>query len=374
MKNTNKHLPAEESIIIIEAVYNAWQSGYLLRKTRERNKNFTYGRQLGDVVTNVDGETMTEKQALINNGKEPLTNNLIRQLVKSVVGRYRTISGEKEIEDNLKKVYEDNLINEMDARLLEEFLISGCCVQKVGYKQHFNNIMLGVDNVNINSFFVNAISDPRALDCSIIGELHDWSIAEIIMNLAEKDKTKAAWIRSLYANDINSRICNMQTLVCADSQRNISFWNSSNGKCRIIEAWTLETREIIRCHDYENGTLYTLPASESYRIEKENSVRNKNNVSSILFQWDIMQVWRCRWLTPMGDIISQYDSPYLHHSHPYVIKMYPLTDGEIHAFVEDVIDQQKYVNRLITLVDHIMNASAKGVLLYPSDGLPSGFT
>lgn len=42
--------------------------------------------------------------------------------------------------------------------------------------------------------------------------------------------------------------------------------------------------------------------------------------------------------------------------------------------VEDVIDQQKYVNRLITLVDHVMGASAKGVLLYPDNILPEGYS
>jgi hypothetical protein len=42
--------------------------------------------------------------------------------------------------------------------------------------------------------------------------------------------------------------------------------------------------------------------------------------------------------------------------------------------VEDIIDQQKFVNRLVTLVDHIMASSAKGVLLYPETALPDGFT
>jgi hypothetical protein len=56
------------------------------------------------------------------------------------------------------------------------------------------------------------------------------------------------------------------------------------------------------------------------------------------------------------------------------LKLYPLTDGEVHSMVEDVIDQQKYVNRLVTLVDHVMGASAKGVLLYPDNILPEGFT
>ena len=33
--------------------------------------------------------------------------------------------------------------------------------------------------------------------------------------------------------------------------------------------------------------------------------------------------------------------------------------------MEDVIDQQIHVNRLITLIDHIMGTSAKGALLFP---------
>ncbi|MGM9694763.1 MAG: hypothetical protein ACI3YC_07125, partial [Alloprevotella sp.] len=47
-------------------------------------------------------------------------------------------------------------------------------------------------------------------------------------------------------------------------------------------------------------------------------------------------------------------------------------DGELHSFVADVIDQQRYTNRLITMYDWIMRASAKGVLIFPEDCLPSG--
>ena len=55
-----------------------------------------------------------------------------------------------------------------------------------------------------------------------------------------------------------------------------------------------------------------------------------------------------------------------------MVKFYPLIDGEVHSFVEDVIDQQKYINRLIVTIDHIMNCSAKGVLLFPVEQLPPG--
>ena len=56
------------------------------------------------------------------------------------------------------------------------------------------------------------------------------------------------------------------------------------------------------------------------------------------------------------------------------MKLYPLTDGEVHAVVEDIIDTQKHVNRMISLLDQVMRNSAKGVLLFPETALPDGWT
>ncbi len=71
-------------------------------------------------------------------------------------------------------------------------------------------------------------------------------------------------------------------------------------------------------------------------------------------------------------MIDETRSPWAHRSHPFVVKFYPLTDGEVHPFIEDVIDQQMHINRLITTIDHILSNSAKGVLLFPTDALPAG--
>jgi hypothetical protein len=46
-------------------------------------------------------------------------------------------------------------------------------------------------------------------------------------------------------------------------------------------------------------------------------------------------------------------------------------DGEIFSFEEAIIDQQRYINRLITLIDFIMGASAKGVLIFPENAMPA---
>ena len=70
--------------------------------------------------------------------------------------------------------------------------------------------------------------------------------------------------------------------------------------------------------------------------------------------------------------MKEGETPYAHGSHPYVFKAYPFIDGEIHSFVADVIDQQRYINRLITMHDWILRSSAKGVLIFPEDCLPKG--
>lgn len=371
MKNTE---PSKDAVRILSKAYKAWAAASSFRNARNRNKDFTYGRQLEDLTLDSHGNIVTERDAIINSGKEPLTNNLIRQLVKSVVGRYRTLasSSYNNFPQQLKEIYSHDMLDELDARMLEEFLISGCAVQKVETDGLSKNISTA--NVNFNRFFVNAMSDARSLDCSLVGELHDMSLADIIIRLAPNDHKKAKRIREIYLHETESRICNMQAAIGADNFSNTDFWNATNGKLRVIECWSNEPVETLKCHDYQNGSYFTLPVGEQANIDAENEKRSKLGIPLIKYRWDIHKQWICTWITPMGDILSQYVSPFPHASHPYIIKMYPLTDGEIHAFVEDVIDQQKYVNRLITLVDHIMNASAKGVLLYPTDALPPGFT
>ena len=97
-----------------------------------------------------------------------------------------------------------------------------------------------------------------------------------------------------------------------------------------------------------------------------------SDIPMIEMEWILDSYWYFYYLSPQGDILAEGETPYEHKSHPYVFKAYPFIDGEIHSFVSDVIDQQRYTNRLITLYDWIMRASAKGVLLLPEDCLPDG--
>lgn len=374
MINTQGNKDANTARIML-AAYNAWNKGAELRRTRNRNKNFTYGRQWSDLTTDIDGNPISEGQKIREAGKEPLTNNMMRQMVKSVVGRFRNIIKDEQQDEILSAINEINQLNELDSRALEEFLISGCCIQRVDYDIRNKNRMR-IDNVNLNRFFVNAIHDPRSWDCEIVGQLHDLSLAELIKRVGvQNNRNHAAWIREIYCNEnTKNDITDFSSRLGANNESSTDFWHARTGRFRAIEVWTLESREILKCHDHKAAKYYIMPISEQSAIDKENKNRRKNDAPGITTQWDIIEMWRCRWFSPMGHLLAEYDSPYQHGSHPYVMKFYPLTDGEVHSFVEDVIDQQKYVNRLVTLIDHIMGASAKGVLLFPDTGLPEGFT
>ena len=360
----------EQHTRVLHAAYQAWMNAAGLRQARLRNKRFTYGDQWGDLVKDHTGRMMTEGEMLASQGCQNITNNLIRQMVKTIVGRFRSqyIKHDDHQDTPIANGQDglDNELDELDSRALEEFLISGCCIQRVDTDhQPGGSDHVRVDNVNINKLFVNTLEDTRAWDCELIGQLHDLNIAQLLRRVAGGNQRKAAWVRRLYTDHAENRLADFTTRLGADNQLGKDFWHASDGKCRAIEVWTLESREVIVCHNRREGTLTVEPAGNASRLK-----RRPDTVT----RWDIATVWHCRWFSPMGDLLAEYDSPWQHGSHPFVIKLYPLTDGEVHAVVEDIIDTQKHVNRMISLLDQVMRSSAKGVLLFPETALPDGWT
>ena len=274
-----------------------------------------------------------------------MTNNLIRQMIKTIVGRYRTecITNRVPANKNVALVHEQNQLEELDSRALEEFLISGTAVQRIAIERDLWRHWVRVENVNLNNFFINHIEDPLARDCEMVGQLHELSMAQLLKIVARGSRPKARWIRNLYRNDCQERAIDFAHAIGADSHLATSFWTpTQGGKCRAIEVWTLENREILLCHDYATAQVKLVPATTKVK-----------NAPGITTHWDIATTWHCRWFTPMGDLLAEWDSPWAHGSHPFVMKFYPLTDGEVHSFVEGIIDQQKAVNQIITLINTI---------------------
>ena len=159
------------------------------------------------------------------------------------------------------------------------------------------------------------------------------------------------------------------------------LFTSDPTRCRVIEVWRKESKPRYRCHDYNNGDVYKIDVSDYQdmvvKVNEERKQRglavgmNEEDIPLIEAQWFMDDYWYFYYLTPFGHILREGETPYDHKSHPYIFKAYPYIDGEIHSFVADVIDQQRYTNRLITMYDWIIRASAKGVLLMPEEAIGS---
>lgn len=363
----NNQLP--QSPEILSTALKAWNACDDLRRRRLRYKQYTYGNQWNDLVTTPEGEVMTERQLAASKGKEPLTNNMIRQLVKSVVGRFRNQRLSKPVQST-SQFYTDRQLDEMDSRTLEEFLISGCAIQRIVNERRPYGEGVWVDNISPERFFWQTTCDPLCRDVELVGMLHDMSLTEVLMRFSRGSRQRAGDIAALY-KDLSGD-STMPRAGNADDR--LRFHYPAEGRCRVIEVWTLEGREILQCHDRSTATYYETDASALGHIQSANSQRLKDGDDTIDARWTISLKWHCRYLTPTGHVLHECDSPYRHGEHPFVMKFYPLTDGEIHSFVEDIIDQQRYINRLITLIDHIMGSSAKGVLLFPENQLSSSLT
>lgn len=349
----------------LNIAFEAWKSASRFRADRTRLKRFTYGDQWGDFVTAPNGRLLSEREMAARSGATPHTNNLLRQMVKTAVGLYRRDYAVA-VPDGLKEVAERNSLDELDARSLEEFLISGCAVQRVVSERRPGGAGLWADIVSPARFFVNAYRDPRGCDIDTIGMLHDMRPSQVMLRFggSDSDRRKSIW-----------QMCTAGEGTLSPSlfeDESSVFSKAPKGMCRIIELWTIETVRVVKGYDPLEQRefmceLDQMPVIDATNIERKDYERIVSRcVDSVR--------WKCRWLTTAGEVLDEYYSPFAHGSHPFAVKMYPLIDGEVHSLVEDVVDQQKYINRMISLIDKIMQSSAKGVLLFPDDRKPDNYS
>ena len=374
-----------------------WNNMYRFREDRERNKRYNYGDQWKDNIK-VDGKTMSEEEYIKSQGNVPLKNNLIRRLVNTVLGVYRQQAkepictardrDEQKLGETMSTILQCNMqLNRMQdvySRTMEEFLISGLIVHRKWFGWRNDKLDCWTDYVQPNNFFIDSnMRDFRGWDCSFIGEVHDISFETLCQKYAEGPEDCQRF-REIYSWSHDKRSYNTYMQQFGYSlNKNLDFFVCSDAsRCRVIEVWRKESKPRYRCHDYNNGDVYKIDV-EDYKamVEDVNADRirrgtamgmSMEEIPLIKAKWFMDDYWYYYFLTPFGDILKEGETPYEHKSHPYVFKAYPFIDGEIHSFVNDVIDQQRYTNRLITLYDWIMRASAKGVLLFPEECMPKG--
>nr|DAV17382.1 MAG TPA: portal protein [Caudoviricetes sp.] len=383
--------------VLMEANYY-WNQMSDFRRERERNKRYTYGYQWDDIVTvNEDGciKKMTEGEYIKKQGNVPLKNNMIRRLVRNVVGVFRSQSkeptctardrDEQKLGETMSTILQCNRqlnrMSEVDARTMEEFLISGFIVHRKSYGWRNGKEDCWTDYVQPNNFFIdNNMRDFRGWDVSCLGEVHDISFGELCEQFAQSPEDYQK-LKDIYAYAMDKQVISTTMASFGYSNNNDTDFlvPRDYGRCRVIEVWRKEQKPRYRCHDYQNGDIFKINVEDyNYYVTQVNKERMElgrangmedDEIPLVEAEWFMDDYWYFYYLSPFGDILKEGETPFEHGSHPYVFKAYPFIDGEIHSFVADVIDQQRYTNRLITLYDWVIRATAKGVLLIPEDCL-----
>lgn len=387
------------NVPLLERFHRAWDNLSKFREDRDRSLRYIYGDQWSDQIL-YKGRLITEKNYIQSKGNIPLVNNVMRSLVNSVTGIYAKQDTEpvcfarnrdqQMVGNMMTTALQCNWqINKMPILLLnvfEEFLASGAATARETYEFRDDNLDEYTDAVNPYYMAWEGGSDPRHTDIRMIGQMHDLDFNEMVSEFVNKETGLTIQnLKEMYFGTDGRRIYDynepsLHQLNEKNNIRNVSFYNSSSPhEYRVFEIWTKEIKARYRCWDTNSGERYKIELNQIKDVDAENQRRLKmgaqfgmpvEEIPLIETEKFIDNYWYYSFLSPSGHVLLEGETPYEHKSHPYTIKLYPFINGEVHSFTSTFIDQQRYINRLITLNDFILRTSAKGVTLVPEDCIP----
>lgn len=387
----------DENVKLLENCANFWFSLLDFRMRRKRSRKYLRGDQWYEPMTDPDDptSTITEEAYIKNQGKIPLKQNIMRQLEKNLMGQFRTnpfksivVARDRDeakisemVTIAMEAIKSINKGTEIDVRNFEEMILSGMPIGKTTYRYWPSKKREDVffENINPNRIFFNTdVSDVRMLDLNLIGEMLDVEVDDIVAAFA-KTKADEEIIKGWYTeNDMDSIV--IPEGLSADRIDFTDFYIPLDiHKGRVFEVWKKYHEWRLTVHDPLDATLEVVPMKMKKELEDVNKSRTafaeENGIEDpesylLDIKEDFTPYWMVKYLTPWGQSLYEGETPYDHEEHPYTILPYPMLDNEVWGLIEDVIDQQRYINRLITLMDFMMGTAAKGVLLIPEGSVP----
>ena len=397
---------------LLQRMETAWQNDEFVRREGERCHRFVYDDQWGD-MTYFDGEWMTERKYLEKRGKVPLTNNVTRRLITAVKGNYLGKKSEPRClpfssegaagAEMLSRALTTNWrsrYNSMSVQLpnaLENFLIRGVAVMGESYertpsgKYDAKTKLYDPRKVAVEC----TMNDPLMEDMSLIGIIHDVKPIDFLAKFGTRIKrSNLEAIKGEYGgNEYHHKIEPNTDNNKRNSLEYLDFYNNNDWtRWRFYEIWTKEIRTMWLCYDparlndpfkVEDVNRFRLAEYDGLTVMEENERRRKEAIELGIDDSEVPYIdygqfgedgmfdgtgeftdvyWYVKFLTPKGTVIDEYVSPY-ECGCPITICKYPYVNGEVHSYIADVIPQQKYINRLVTLNDIAIRSTAKGALL-----------
>lgn len=393
----------QQNTELLQLCEKYWTANDYVRRQYTINLAYKNGDQFCETVEDPDTtcgkKHITEREYIIKKGRTPRQNNIINSTVRTVVGQFlqnppKTIvlsrsrdgqEGAEILTNAIQSVHDFNKYMNIRRQCLNAFLTSGfgCFATHYRYVEERNKQEVVYEMESLyRMFWNNDIKDSRFNELNLIGRLVDTTLENVVSQFA-KNTADEKLIREWYAGYSKDSVNDYLGELFAE--KNLDFFVGKNtGTVRVIEIWykRLEWRLIV--HDPlqpDDYASYPYSISLIQEIDSQNALRVQKAAQSgipieevpfIRYEEKKEQIWHFKYLTPRGETLSSGETPYLHQGHPYTIFAYPMEEGIIRGFVSDLRDPQRSINRDLMLIDFIISASAKGVLLVPEEAIPEG--
>lgn len=397
------------NVPLLSRFERVWASMAPIRVARRRNFRYVFADQWGDKVWDGTGYVTERERIAKRTGGVALQNNHLFKVVNAIAGVYikseaKPICFARQENADIKSQMMTNALqtnydnNEEKAIMLNEMyelVCGGMPVVCEEWSTHNGEPDAYTYPINPDYFvFESKGNDPRLeWDCSMVGDIRDYTVGELLAEISQYTddydyETLTNMFRVGEDEDLGS-IRNMQ-------DEGMNFRCAPQNLCRTYRIWTLEYKTRYRVHDPldRKQPLYKIEESDLDKIKLINQQRMEQALAADIDTEDLQdilinygqfpdeegnrirnlgkivdQFWHFQLLTPEGEVLVEYDSPYKHKSHPYVFTAHHYINGSVFPFISVVVDQQRYINRLITLHDLAINASVKGVKMIPKSVL-----
>lgn len=393
-------------IDLLNRCRQAWNNKEDIRRTRERILNYVYGDQWGDIIEWHGGE-ITERRYIQIKGNVPLQNNIMISILNSVVGLYAKQSGEPNcfavkhdaqwlsdmMTATLQTCWQKTHMRSKLKAAFEDFIIGGVAIARETYEEKEGRNDSWTNIINPNYAFWESGTDVTMGDMQLIGALYEAPPGELYSRFCNR---KYGWtideineVFGIGGTDIHRyyRSSGLQQNE-QDSLSTISFDQPSNSSnCRLIEVWTKESKTRFQCYDplakNADEIEYRVELKDIGHVEQENLLRIQQYKQAgvpeeewALIEYEMKEdeYWYYTFMAPNGTVIAEGENPYETKTHPFTVKLYPYINSEVHPFMGNIIDQQRYINRLIIMHDMAARSAAKGLTIFPIESIPDGMS
>lgn len=409
--NTQKFRVSDSTLKLLQWLSHYYDNMSELRKKWKRAQDFVMGRQLEEKI-DWNGRKITIREYMELQGMPILEYDVISDKLISLVGlvrQQRATASCTAVDPNeedyisffneyLRQNDNNNNRQEMDARLFYEFCVFGFIGMSTVWDRRDGREGIFNDKVDIFKLAVPPFFKPDLSDIEIFGIGHDLTWREILAKFTDGSDGQAQQLNEIYLQTQTHYSPEQGYQATGEAQLTglEDFLHSSiQGKYRVIEVWTKESRQSLWVHDWDKGDAGFMPMGAKAELDAENESRKRANVmmdenglpildengeemyyvdpeklNLIEYEPQMETFWYRRYITPNGYLLDARESPYfvLRDGYrcsiqPYSFLAYPCLQGEVKSLIMRMENNQRTLNHYMMMINFVVANGAKGTLL-----------